>query len=621
MLPRPITPGPRRSSKKTSARNRIRRSLSQGMENLESRVLMAADTYGPLPPPTEYFVATNGDDWNTGNLQTPFKTIRRALDAAHPGDTITLRNGVYEGGIHIDIDNLTIRSMPGEWAVIESPIAELSDGRNNSVIRYDYDVQGGKLENLEVTGGYWYGIMFWDWWDSNFETDSVHLGASGITLDGIKVHDTGVDAIKITPGADNITIINSEVYNTGRRSTLSADGIDNNNGDQMIVRNNYLHNIAGIGVLTSGGTIDSIIEQNLIKQTDGAGIVAGYYTELEWIDPNQNPEHFAAINPIVRNNIIVDAAEAGIGIYGAYKPLIANNTLVNTATKAQAPLQLAGYEMWVSNTAPSYKHIASEDVRIVNNIISNQSDNLSRMIDIREGAYQKDLTIDYNLYHAPSTRGAQFIDRNHSGEHTAEQSFSLWQSISQFDLHSQLADPQLSDDWHLSSASPAINAGTPLQGLSLDFDKQLRFADPPEPDADPPQPDLGADEFHVGTHPMTPPPPIGAPTLEFSAPSYHAMENELLEIAVTRQGSANDKVSVQFTFQTKSASLSDFIASEGTLIFEPGEVEKRIPVQFLQDQLPEGDEHFSLILSNATTNGSLPCDWDTLPKPPSPSTI
>ncbi|TXT17290.1 MAG: hypothetical protein FD138_4603, partial [Planctomycetota bacterium] len=249
---------------------------------------------------------------------------------------------MYEGGFQIDIDNLTLRSMPGEWAVIESPLTQFTDGHQNSVIRYSFDVEGGRLENLEITGGYYYGVMFWDWWDSNFDAGSTHMGASGVTLDGIKIHDTGVDGIKITPAANDITILNSEIYNTGRRTKSSADGIDNNNGDRMIARGNYIHDVPGIGILTSGGTEGSLIEQNFVEDTGGAGIVNGFYTELEWIEPDANPGHFASIDTIVRNNIVVDAGQAGIGIYGALNAQVYNNTLVNAADDAQAPIQFGG---------------------------------------------------------------------------------------------------------------------------------------------------------------------------------------------------------------------------------------------------------------------------------------
>ncbi|MCA9228948.1 MAG: right-handed parallel beta-helix repeat-containing protein, partial [Planctomycetales bacterium] len=460
---RPATARSRRS-RPNFRRRPDRQWLRQGLETLESRQLMAGDLFAATEAAVEYVVAPNGDDWNAGSLDQPFATIRRALDAAKPGDTISLRNGVYEGGINIDIDNLTIRSLPGEWAVIQSPLTQWGDGHSDSVIRYGFDVEGGRLENLEITGGYWYGVMFWDWWDSDFSEGSTHVGASGITLDGVKVHDTGVDAIKITPGANDITIINSEVFNAGRRSTTSADGIDNNNGDRMVVRNTYVHDVPGIGILTSGGTEDSIIERNLVRDTGGAGIVAGFYSELEWLEPN-NPDYYAAINPIVRNNIVVDAGHAGIGIYGADNAQIYNNTLVNAADDAQAPIQFGGYEMWISNTAPSYAHVASHDPVVVNNLIVTNPENDTRMVDIREASITGQLTLDYNLYFGTSTRGTLFIDRNLTGEGTPEQTFAQWQTNYGYDLHSLVADPQLGDDFHLSADSPAIGAAIALAGL------------------------------------------------------------------------------------------------------------------------------------------------------------
>lgn len=581
---------------KAAKRNRARKQKGRtwqvpkkrlSLESLETRQLMAADLY----------VANSGDDWATGSVDAPFQTIRRALDAAQPGDTITLRNGVYEGGINIDVNNLTIRSMPGEWAVIESPLTYLEDGRSNSVIRYNFDITAGKLENLEITGGYYYGVMMWDWWDSDFSAGSTHVGASGITLDGVKVHDTGVDAVKITPGADNITILNSEIYNAGRRTTSSADGIDNNNGDNMVVRNTYVHDVPGIGILTSGGTVNSVIEQNLVKDTGGAGIVAGFYTELEWIDPAQNPGHFAAINPVVRNNIVVDAGHAGIGIYGADGAQVYNNTLVNAADDAQAPIQFGGYEMWVSNTAPSYEHIASHDPVVMNNLIVTNPDNLTRMVDIREGSITGQLTLDYNQYYGTSTRGILFIDRNLTGDGTPEQTFSQWQANYGYDLHSIVADPHLSADWHLTASSPAIGQAFSLAGLVKDFDGNSRDGSP----------DIGADEFAAGTNVVTPPAPFGAPSIEIAKKGYHDLEGNTINVKVVRHGSADSTVTVQYaTLGGSAAAGQDFTSVAGTLTFAPGETEKLVPVALLSDAAAEGDEHFLFTLSNPTTDGSFP---------------
>jgi parallel beta-helix repeat protein len=571
-----------------SRRRRSRRPAIAAVETLESRRLLSA----------EHFVANAGDDWGTGAIDSPFRTIRRALDASAPGDTITLRNGVYEGGFTIDVDQLTIRSAPGEWGVIESPLTLQTDGHENSVIRYSYDVQGGRLQDVEIVGGYYYGVMFWDWWDSSFEAGSVHQGASGITLDGVKVHDTGVDAIKITSGADDITIQNAEIFRTGRRTTESADGIDNNNGDRMVVRNNHIHDTAGIGILTSGGTRDSIVEGNFITRTGGAGITNGYYSELEWLDPFENPWHYASLNTIVRNNLVVDAAHAGVGIYGALNGQVSNNTLVNAGGKAQAPLQFGGYDMWVSNTAPSFQHIASSHVSVVNNLIVTAADNTTRMVDLREASVTGGLILDHNLYWGGSLRGTLFIDRNLTGEGTAEQTFAQWQATSGYDQHSLVADPRLDAHWHLPADSPARDRGITLPGLTGDFDGNVRTDGAP---------DLGADEAGAGPHRAVPPIAFGAPTLEFTQATPHAWEGQTILLRVVRQGTTLPALTVDYATQPITAQAqADFLPIQGTLVFAPGETEKQIAVSLPTDGLAEGDEHFRLTLSNPTTTGNLP---------------
>lgn len=86
----------------------------------------------------EYFVSPSGNDANAGtNLTLPFRTIARGLRGASPaatsklkpGDTLTLRGGVYLEAVKISKlvgtpgHEITIRSFPGERAVIDSGIA------------------------------------------------------------------------------------------------------------------------------------------------------------------------------------------------------------------------------------------------------------------------------------------------------------------------------------------------------------------------------------------------------------------------------------------------------------------------------------------------------------------
>ena len=81
-----------------------------------------------------YYMAPNGSNSNPGTMAAPWRSISRAAQTLQPGDTLYLRGGVYSEYRVNAYDNvyglqgapgqwITIRSYPGEWAVI--------DGRNH----------------------------------------------------------------------------------------------------------------------------------------------------------------------------------------------------------------------------------------------------------------------------------------------------------------------------------------------------------------------------------------------------------------------------------------------------------------------------------------------------------
>ena len=212
-------------------------------------------------PAATWYVAPNGNDNNSGTLSNPFKTIPAAIEAASPGDIIELRNGNYPSDeIRITKSNLTIRSYPGEWAILTAPM-NVEDIA--SCIWYsEPDVSGGKLERLEIKGGYYYGVSFETNWDWGVPANERH-GAGNITLRNCKIHDTGRDCIKIKPGCNNIQILGCELYNSGvgpsntpANGGPNAEGIDNVNGDGMVVRNCYIHHTSTSGVYAKGGVKD-----------------------------------------------------------------------------------------------------------------------------------------------------------------------------------------------------------------------------------------------------------------------------------------------------------------------------------------------------------------------------
>ena len=112
---------------------------------------------------TDLYVATNGSANGDGTLQNPFKDLQQAIDLANEGDKIWMRGGTYPSPeFRVNKSNLTISSYPNEWAILEAPtgIEDIA-----SCLWYnDPYVKGGKLERLEIIGGYYYGISLeTDW--------------------------------------------------------------------------------------------------------------------------------------------------------------------------------------------------------------------------------------------------------------------------------------------------------------------------------------------------------------------------------------------------------------------------------------------------------------------------
>jgi hypothetical protein len=458
--------------------------------------LLVCGLQGSFAQAATWYVATNGNDANTGALAAPFRTLPRALEAASPGDAIELRGGQYTSQeIRITQSNLTIRSFPGEWAVITAPV-------NNediaSCIWYsDPDVTGGTLERLEIVGGYYYGVSFetnWDW------GQPTRRGVSNVTIRGCKIHHTGRDCIKIKPACNNIHIIRCELYMSGIGPSNSpanggpnAEGIDNVNGDGMVVRHCYIHDISTTGVYVKGGAKDCIVEQNLIYGVREAGILLGFYTDAEFFDQDgTNPAYYECQYSIARNNIVYNTGGAGIGLFAARNCAAYHNTVVTASGDFHAPLYLSPGEIWISDqttlTPPNF------NIEVYNNIFIDQSGtgDDDYTVQIREGALSGTTFINNNIFQ--KTNGAaQFTD----GTHWPAWNFAEWKSQTGFDANSTEVYPALDANLHLMPNSPAIGAGR-ASPATVDYDGHPRTG----------APDIGADDYANGT-PLPVPPPLG----------------------------------------------------------------------------------------------------------------
>ena len=94
----------------------------------------------------------------------------------------------------------------------------------------------------------------------------------------------------------------------------------------------------------------------------------------------------------------------------------------------------------------------------------------------------------------------------------------------------------------------------------------------------------------------------GPATIQFESSSLVVTEGgPALIVAVTRSGQAGRAAGVQYAASSGTAAAgSDFVLAPGTIAFAPGETRKTFAVDLPQDAVVEGDETFTITLSDPT---------------------
>ena len=367
-------------------------------------------------PLNAVYVSTTGNDATaTGAIDKPYQSINAALTKAGAGGTVVLRGGTYvlpaDTEVRIVNPNVTIKSAQGEWAHINLPFpANIKDqNKGHCTVRFDPDAHGSKLQAVEVSGGF-YCIVLNTTWDWGLEFYPTRYGVSNIIVEDCVLHDARYEVVKVKPNCDNITFRYNEIYNPARaeindenwaHGEAHAEAIDNVNGDNMLVQNNYMHDV-NIALYAKGGAADCIFENNRIEDCDGAGIVIGFDTTPSFFDLTVNPNYYESIRAIVRNNLIINSNWEGIGLYAAKDAQVHNNTLVNVARGYTGTGGFSSYDIH----SALYFGIATQDwdnpagcppsvnPNIHHNIvIQNSSKNLP-MLDVR---FIKDFRFDSGL--------------------------------------------------------------------------------------------------------------------------------------------------------------------------------------------------------------------------------
>ena len=454
-----------------------------------NRILLAV-LLAVSPPvlATEWFVSPSGNDESgNGTVTAPFRTVMRVFNTtdgvAEGGDTVTLRgpagNNTYnECNVRVRVP-ITLRSYPGERAHIHCDM----NVTDSVVLQFDTGASGSTASNLELSGSEYYGVKLnTDWYTGGGEDEP---GASNIVLDNLEVHDTGRDGIKVTPKCNHITIRNSEIWNTGMiyppgtpQDDKNADGIDNVNGSNMLVEDNYIHDISTTGLYFKGGAKDVIVQRNRIENVGSGGIRVGFDTSPEFFDLAENPNYYESIRGLVRNNYVRNATYAGISIYASLDAVVVNNTIVDTAHEGQAGIYFGiSFQDW----DPDAGRPPSVNPTVENNLVIQDGGDCVAIRWQEEDELGQLSALDGNpgtnwngYYNAGST--CRYVDERPGSPLGDGGSLASWQSYEDADASSLETAFSVDSTGHLPAGSPAIDRGTTRADVVDDIDHGTRTA-------------------------------------------------------------------------------------------------------------------------------------------------
>lgn len=406
-----------------------------------------------LAPGRVYFVATGAvgaSDANSGSEARPWKTLTKAASVAGPGDTVLVRSGTYPQSLKplksgTAAGRLTFKVRGGDTVAL--------DGQNllSSGVSLSLPVSYVRIEGFEIRNFTGTGVFIQDWGSR---------GSTNVEIVGNRIRNNKGDAISARNSANSL-IENNEIYANG----LTAVAIGGKYGStNLIIRGNDIHYNGKDGV--QGGGDGVIVEHNRIydqfhtsQHQDGLDVsnirnlTVRYNTIFDVTQPvyvhnQEGPcsvvrvygnifynDRYATVRGGESPGVFVDARFAGDGVTNVE---IHSNTFGWTGYSG---VRIFG---------------AVNGVTLRNNVLYESGIGLG-------ATTVTNVSSDYNVFFksvVPPLEGS----------------------------HSKIADPQFTNysrnaswDFHLQTASPAINAGDPALGAVItlpadfhDLDRRLR---------------------------------------------------------------------------------------------------------------------------------------------------
>ena len=472
----------------------------------------------PISVFSQFYVAKDGLDSNIGSEASPWLTIQHGVNQLTPGDILYIKEGSYFEKIDIDVSGtasakITIKKFQNDIVILDGSTSANDNAMiwtNNAYLR---------IEGLHITKNiinFASGIALQD---VAHDIEIINNKVSEIKFSS-NPNDpvsSNTNAVPISIYADHptdsihhITIAGNEVFNnrTGYSENISAGG----NFTDFVIENNVVHDNTNIGIDIGGnygtcptpaldhgrnGVIqNNITYNNFSPYSPAAGIYidGGHNIIVENNLSNNNGyggeigcEENGTTNLIIfRNNIFHHNVSSGFH-FGGYD---ANTT--GTVTNSQIYNNTFYHNDTNNNGHGELLLTKSEDGKIFNNIFYLNAQDVFLYAD----RTQTNLHFDYNLVY--SSNGTEnTVETTINGDNgtggDAYTGLADFYLATGYGANSLFNNPEFlniaTNDFHLLSNSPAINAGDPSHTpdpMETDTDNQPRAVGIT---------DIGADEY------------------------------------------------------------------------------------------------------------------------------
>ena len=391
-----------------------------------------------------FYVATNGNDANPGTEAQPWRTITKAANTLSSGQTVYVKNGIYNERIYPKNNGISFISQNPRGAIIDgSGLGTSSDWSGLITINGQKDIS---FNGFEVR---------------NAKTFAYHItGGTNIMIKNNYIHDISISSVYAVDSF-GITMDGNEVMKVETKIGLPSDMIGQEtvsflNVNGFEIKNNKFYNNNFENIAIKVGSKNGKVHNNDIQPVESAGIyLYGWKSTepvIEYIEIYNNRIHDSPSN--VRG--IAIASEVG----GPMRHVkIYNNLIYNNGAQGITIDAYDGQMCWGGNPCFTGK---IDDIQIFSNTVYNND---------RSTGWGGGI----DTHKAPSAVTNVVIRNNIAWGNNGNQINTRTSDKNENNL---VTDPHFINanggDFHLQSGSSAIDKGSLTGAPSYDYDNNPR---------------------------------------------------------------------------------------------------------------------------------------------------